>query len=355
MDFFLLPLGGRRAAGPSRSGRSVSALILAAAALSVGLATQKAVAAEPVTEKIRQIISDELNLGEDRFDANTDFFLELDADTLDLAELLMALEKEFGIEIPDEDGRRIRSLAYAVAYVEWTLAGRPSPKPELGDPVLGPLNIFFGGAVAPGRTPEPTAAQGLRRQGGTATRRRPNPSPRLPEPIQDIGPTRRTALPEPTPGTESGAPTELPVPTTPQAELDEELREAYVAASVAYYAAVEKKNRVDESSFAQLDVYNAWALDNRQRVIERQQLAATVVLIVVVFLVLAGTVFSAIQFWIAMRHARLGKSPPVTTLKASLTSVEVSSSVLGITILVISLLFFYLYLEKVFNLVAPPG
>lgn len=76
---------------------------------------------------------------------------------------------------------------------------------------------------------------------------------------------------------------------------------------------------------------------------------------VVVVLVLTGLVFSGIQFAIALRHARSGEQAPATTLKASLGSVEVSSSVLGVIILAISLLFFYLYLDRVFSLVVLSG
>ena len=136
---------------------------------------------------------------------------------------------------------------------------------------------------------------------------------------------------------------------------DSILLTGYRAAVLGYYAALEAKNRADEATFSRLEEYDAWALENRRRVIERQQTAALIVLGVVILLVLVGVVFSGIQFYIALRHMRLGAATPTTTIKASLGSVEVSSSVLGVTILVISLLFFYLYLDRVFNLAVLTG
>jgi acyl carrier protein len=71
-----------------------------------------------VQEKIRQIIVDELGVDEAEVTENARFIEDLGADSLDLVELVMRFEEEFGIEIPDEDAEKIQSVRDAYNYVE---------------------------------------------------------------------------------------------------------------------------------------------------------------------------------------------------------------------------------------------
>lgn len=71
-----------------------------------------------IQEKIKQIIVDELGVDEEQVTENARFIEDLGADSLDIVELIMRFEEEFGIEIPDEDAEKIQSVRDAFAYVE---------------------------------------------------------------------------------------------------------------------------------------------------------------------------------------------------------------------------------------------
>ncbi|MET0556913.1 MAG: acyl carrier protein, partial [Vicinamibacteria bacterium] len=58
---------------------------------------------EPVADRVKKIIVDQLGVEEDLVTSEASFVDDLGADSLDTVELVMALEEEFGIEIPDED------------------------------------------------------------------------------------------------------------------------------------------------------------------------------------------------------------------------------------------------------------
>jgi acyl carrier protein len=73
---------------------------------------------EEIESKIKQIIVDELGVEESEVTANARFIEDLGADSLDLVELVMRFEEEFGIEIPDEDAEKIQSVRDAFSYVE---------------------------------------------------------------------------------------------------------------------------------------------------------------------------------------------------------------------------------------------
>lgn len=75
-------------------------------------------ASEDVQSRIKQIIVDELGVDEAEVTANARFIDDLGADSLDLVELVMRFEEEFGIEIPDEDAEKIQSVGDAYSYVE---------------------------------------------------------------------------------------------------------------------------------------------------------------------------------------------------------------------------------------------
>ncbi len=70
-----------------------------------------------VFEKIKGIVAEQLGVEEDEIKEETSFD-ELNADSLDIVELIMALEEEFDLEIPDEDAEKLTSVGVAVEYVK---------------------------------------------------------------------------------------------------------------------------------------------------------------------------------------------------------------------------------------------
>jgi len=70
-----------------------------------------------ILEKVQVIVAEQLGLGELQVKANANFSTELGADSLDVVELVMALEEEFEIEIPDESAANISTVQEAVDYI----------------------------------------------------------------------------------------------------------------------------------------------------------------------------------------------------------------------------------------------
>ncbi|HTO08207.1 MAG TPA: acyl carrier protein [Myxococcota bacterium] len=77
-----------------------------------------------VEDKIREIIVEQLGVSAEEVVPEASFIDDLGADSLDIVELVMAIEEEFGLEIPDEDAERMQSIADAINYVEERTAGR---------------------------------------------------------------------------------------------------------------------------------------------------------------------------------------------------------------------------------------
>jgi acyl carrier protein len=73
---------------------------------------------EPVADRVKKIIVDQLGVEEELVTSEASFVDDLGADSLDTVELVMALEEEFGIEIPDEDAEKITRVKEAVGYIE---------------------------------------------------------------------------------------------------------------------------------------------------------------------------------------------------------------------------------------------
>jgi len=70
-----------------------------------------------IFEKVKSIVVDQLGVDADEVTLETSFE-DLNADSLDVVELVMALEEEFDIEIPDEEAEKIRSIGAAVEYIK---------------------------------------------------------------------------------------------------------------------------------------------------------------------------------------------------------------------------------------------
>ena len=71
-----------------------------------------------IEEKVRSIIVDQLGVESDKVTADAKFIEDLGADSLDTVELVMALEENFDIEVPDEEAEKLQSVADVVAYIE---------------------------------------------------------------------------------------------------------------------------------------------------------------------------------------------------------------------------------------------
>ena len=71
-----------------------------------------------VLDRVKKVVIEQLNVEEEQVKPEANFQQDLGADSLDTVELVMALEEEFGCEIPDEDAEKIATIQDAVNYVE---------------------------------------------------------------------------------------------------------------------------------------------------------------------------------------------------------------------------------------------
>lgn len=72
---------------------------------------------EQIFDKVKEIIVDQLGVEEDEVAMNSSFIEDLGADSLDIVELIMALEEEFGLEIPDDEAEKISTVNDAIEYI----------------------------------------------------------------------------------------------------------------------------------------------------------------------------------------------------------------------------------------------
>ena len=73
---------------------------------------------EEIFDKIKEIIVEQLGVTEDAVASESSFIDDLGADSLDIVELIMALEEEFDIEIPDTDAEKIVTVGDVVEYIK---------------------------------------------------------------------------------------------------------------------------------------------------------------------------------------------------------------------------------------------
>ncbi len=73
---------------------------------------------DPIFESVKGILVEQLGVDGETVSMESNFIDDLNADSLDIVELVMAMEQEFGISIPDEEAERIKSVGDAVEFIK---------------------------------------------------------------------------------------------------------------------------------------------------------------------------------------------------------------------------------------------
>jgi acyl carrier protein len=77
-----------------------------------------------MVEKVKDIIAEELGVEREKLTDGASFMEDLGADSLDIVELVMAFEKEFDIDIPDEEAEKLRTVGDALGYLQEKMGAR---------------------------------------------------------------------------------------------------------------------------------------------------------------------------------------------------------------------------------------
>ena len=72
---------------------------------------------QPIEQRVADIIAEQLGVSKEEVVPEASFIDDLGADSLDIVELVMAMEEEFDIEIPDDDAEKIQTIGDAISYV----------------------------------------------------------------------------------------------------------------------------------------------------------------------------------------------------------------------------------------------
>ena len=73
---------------------------------------------KPIDQRVKDIIVEQLGVKPDQVTSEAKFIEDLGADSLDTVELIMALEEEFGIEVPDEQAEKLTTVGDVIKYIE---------------------------------------------------------------------------------------------------------------------------------------------------------------------------------------------------------------------------------------------
>lgn len=71
-----------------------------------------------VSEKVIEMLASQLNISKDKVQLNAKLIEDLGADSLDMVEMLMLVEEEFGLSIPDEDAMNLKTVGHIINYIE---------------------------------------------------------------------------------------------------------------------------------------------------------------------------------------------------------------------------------------------
>ena len=71
-----------------------------------------------IFDKVKAVVMEQLGVTAEKVELESSFVGDLGADSLDIVELVMALEEEFNVSIPDEDAEKIKTVGEAVSYIE---------------------------------------------------------------------------------------------------------------------------------------------------------------------------------------------------------------------------------------------
>jgi acyl carrier protein len=82
------------------------------------LITNNFMAEKSIEEKVKDIIVEQLGVNPEQVTPQASFIEDLGADSLDIVELVMAFEEEFGVEVPDEDAEKLQTVGDVIKYIE---------------------------------------------------------------------------------------------------------------------------------------------------------------------------------------------------------------------------------------------
>ncbi len=71
-----------------------------------------------IDDRVKQMVADQLHVEFDKVQPASSFIEDLGADSLDIVELVMSMEEEFDLQIPDEDGEKIKTVGDAITYIK---------------------------------------------------------------------------------------------------------------------------------------------------------------------------------------------------------------------------------------------
>lgn len=80
--------------------------------------SQENAAQESTLEQVKSILSEQLNVSKDTITPETNIINDLDADSLEVLDVIMAVNDVFGVEIPDEDVEKVKTVEDIVSYIE---------------------------------------------------------------------------------------------------------------------------------------------------------------------------------------------------------------------------------------------